>query len=214
MNLDDLDGDRPDRDCEPQPARGIPRNLQLDETQRYASAQLAGRMPPMFRSVLARVRPGAGPAWRSDPSPVLQLRRNRRTIRRAQARQPKRVDTMQVVRALTAPGYERRRRPVAAMWAGHAEALLHYALDACTIGCERGHAKTCATLVADLAGDYSDSVSPPAGTAGGRRNPSGVGRAGVSPKESSRAGSAESRTRSAILSFEVPAHGADGVSTR
>ena len=92
--------------------------------QRYASAQLAGRMPPMFRSVLARVRPGAGPAWRSDPSPVLQLRRNRRTIRRAQARQPKRVDTMQVVRALTAPSYERRRRPVAAMWAGHAEALL------------------------------------------------------------------------------------------
>jgi hypothetical protein len=170
-------------------------------------------MPPMFRSVLARVRPGAGPAWRSDPSPVLQLRRNRRTIRRAgSATKTGRHDA--VVRALTAPGYGRRRRPVAAMWAGHAEALLHYALDVCTIGCERGHAETCATLVADLAGDYSDSVSPPAGTAGGRRNPSGVGRAGVSPKESSRAGSAESRTRSAILSFEVPARGADGVSTR
>ena len=97
---------------------------------------------------------------------------------------------------------------------GHEVALLRYALDVCTIGCERGLAETCATLVADLAGDYSDSVSPPAGTAGGRRNPSGVGRAGVSPKESSRAGSAESRTRSAILSFEVPARGADGVSTR
>ena len=32
MNLDDLYGDRPDLDCEPQQARGIPRNLQLDET--------------------------------------------------------------------------------------------------------------------------------------------------------------------------------------
>ena len=48
---------------------------------------------------------------------------------------------MQVVRALTAPGYGWRRRPVAAMWAGHEEALLHYALDVCTIGCERGHAE-------------------------------------------------------------------------
>ena len=33
MNLDDLYGDRPDLDCEPQQARGIPRNLQLDETR-------------------------------------------------------------------------------------------------------------------------------------------------------------------------------------
>ena len=32
VNLDDLYGDRPDLDCEPQQARGIPRNLQLDET--------------------------------------------------------------------------------------------------------------------------------------------------------------------------------------
>ena len=32
VNLDDLDWDRPDLDCEPQQARGIPRNLQLDET--------------------------------------------------------------------------------------------------------------------------------------------------------------------------------------
>jgi len=32
VNLDDLDWDRPDLICEPQQARGIPRNLQLDET--------------------------------------------------------------------------------------------------------------------------------------------------------------------------------------
>lgn len=32
VKLDDLDGDRPDLDCELQQARGIPRNLRLDET--------------------------------------------------------------------------------------------------------------------------------------------------------------------------------------
>jgi hypothetical protein len=32
VDLDDLRWDRPDIDYEPQPARGIPRNLQLDET--------------------------------------------------------------------------------------------------------------------------------------------------------------------------------------
>jgi hypothetical protein len=32
VNLDELRGDRPDLDCEPQQAGGIPRNLQLDET--------------------------------------------------------------------------------------------------------------------------------------------------------------------------------------
>jgi hypothetical protein len=32
VNLDDLDWDRPELDCELQQVRGIPRNLQLDET--------------------------------------------------------------------------------------------------------------------------------------------------------------------------------------
>jgi hypothetical protein len=32
VNPDDRRWDRPDQDCEPQQARGIPRNLQLDET--------------------------------------------------------------------------------------------------------------------------------------------------------------------------------------
>ena len=32
VNLDDLRWDRPDLDCEPQEARVIPRNLQVDET--------------------------------------------------------------------------------------------------------------------------------------------------------------------------------------
>ena len=33
VNLDDLHWDRPDLDCQFEQARGIPRNLQLDETQ-------------------------------------------------------------------------------------------------------------------------------------------------------------------------------------
>jgi hypothetical protein len=33
VNLDDLSWDRPDLDCEPQQARCIPRNLQLNETR-------------------------------------------------------------------------------------------------------------------------------------------------------------------------------------
>ena len=32
VNLNNLRWDRPDLDCEPQQARGIPRNLQVDET--------------------------------------------------------------------------------------------------------------------------------------------------------------------------------------
>src|SRR4051812_30702401 len=32
VNLDDLDWERPDLNCERQQARGIPRNLQLDQT--------------------------------------------------------------------------------------------------------------------------------------------------------------------------------------
>ena len=37
VNLDELRGDRPDLDCEPQQAGGIPRNLQLDETDGMVS---------------------------------------------------------------------------------------------------------------------------------------------------------------------------------
>ena len=42
MNLDDLDRDRPDLGCEPQQARTIARNLQLDETE-GAVTEMGGR---------------------------------------------------------------------------------------------------------------------------------------------------------------------------
>lgn len=62
-----------------------------------------------------------------------------------------RVETIQVLRALTVPGYGWRHHPAAAMWAGYEEALVRYGLDVCEIWCQRGHGDTCAaTLVADL----------------------------------------------------------------
>lgn len=62
-----------------------------------------------------------------------------------------RVETIQVLRALTVPGYGWRHHPAAAMWAGYEEALVRYGLDVCAAWCELGHGDTCAaSLVADL----------------------------------------------------------------
>jgi hypothetical protein len=62
-----------------------------------------------------------------------------------------RVETIQVVRALTVADYGWRHHPAAAMWAGYEEALVRYGLDICAVWCELGNADTCATtLVADL----------------------------------------------------------------
>ena len=62
-----------------------------------------------------------------------------------------RVETIQVLRALTVPGYGWRHHPAAAMWAGYEEALVRYGLEVCRIWCEPGRADTCAiTLGADL----------------------------------------------------------------
>jgi hypothetical protein len=62
-----------------------------------------------------------------------------------------RVEAIQVLRALTVPGYGWRHHPAAAMWAGYEEALVRYGLDVCATWCEFGHGDTCAkSLVADL----------------------------------------------------------------
>jgi hypothetical protein len=62
-----------------------------------------------------------------------------------------RVEVIQVLRALTVPGYGWRHHPAAAMWAGYEEALVRYGLDVCGVWCEAGKADTCAaTLVEDL----------------------------------------------------------------
>jgi hypothetical protein len=63
-----------------------------------------------------------------------------------------RVETIQVLRGLTVPGYGWRHHPAVAMWAGYEEALVRYGLDICAVWCELDNADTCATtLVADLA---------------------------------------------------------------
>ncbi|HJT94939.1 MAG TPA: MSMEG_6728 family protein [Mycobacterium sp.] len=62
-----------------------------------------------------------------------------------------RVETIQILRALTVPGYGWRHHPAAAMWAGYEEALARYGLDVCSIWCGLGNADTCAvTLISDL----------------------------------------------------------------
>src|SRR3954449_7885040 len=63
-----------------------------------------------------------------------------------------RVEAIQVLRALTVPGYGWRHHPAAAMWAGYEEALVRYGIDICAVWCELGNADTCATpLTTDLA---------------------------------------------------------------
>ncbi len=63
-----------------------------------------------------------------------------------------RVETIQVVRALTVPGYGWRHHPAALMWKGYEEALGRYGLTVCEVWRERGFDDTCAaTIAADLA---------------------------------------------------------------
>jgi hypothetical protein len=62
-----------------------------------------------------------------------------------------RVETLQVVRALTRPGYGWANHPAVLMWKGHEEALGRYGLVCCEIWTEGGRADTCAaTIVSDL----------------------------------------------------------------
>jgi hypothetical protein len=75
-----------------------------------------------------------------------------------------RVETIQVLRALTVPGYGWRHHPAAAMWAGYEEALVRYGLDMCAEWCRSGRADTCATtLLTDLTAHTGlDNVRSPA----------------------------------------------------
>ncbi|TDE28606.1 cytoplasmic protein [Nonomuraea mesophila] len=63
-----------------------------------------------------------------------------------------RVEALQVLRALTVPGYGWRHHPVVKMWAGYEEALVRYGLEVCARWCSLGRADTCAaTITSDLA---------------------------------------------------------------
>jgi len=60
-----------------------------------------------------------------------------------------RVEALQVVRAVTVPGYGWRHHPVAAMWRGHEEALAAYGVAVCAEWVRRGHADTCERKILD-----------------------------------------------------------------
>ncbi len=62
-----------------------------------------------------------------------------------------RVEALQVLRALTVPGYGWRNHPAVLMWAGYEEALVRYGLEICAVWCGLGRADTCAaTLTGEL----------------------------------------------------------------
>jgi len=62
-----------------------------------------------------------------------------------------RVEVIQIVRALTVPGYAWSSHPAVLMWKGYEEALGRYGLTACEIWTEREFGDSCAaTITADL----------------------------------------------------------------
>jgi len=63
-----------------------------------------------------------------------------------------RVEALQVLRALTVPGYGWRHHLVVKMWAGYEEALVRYGLEVCRHWCSTGRADICAdTMARELA---------------------------------------------------------------
>ena len=62
-----------------------------------------------------------------------------------------RVEVIQIVRALTVPGYAWSSHPAVLMWKGYEEALGRYGLTSCQVWTELGFGDTCAaTIAADL----------------------------------------------------------------
>jgi hypothetical protein len=60
-----------------------------------------------------------------------------------------RVEVIQIVRALTVPGYAWKTHPAVLMWQGYEEALGRYGLAMCDVWVERGFGDTCAATIAD-----------------------------------------------------------------
>jgi hypothetical protein len=65
-----------------------------------------------------------------------------------------RVEAIQVVRALTRPGYGWANHPAVLMWKGFEEALGRYGFVCCDIWTERGFADTCAATIATDLRDF------------------------------------------------------------
>lgn len=70
-----------------------------------------------------------------------------------------RVETIQVVRALTRPGYGWANHPAVLMWRGFEEALGRYGFTCCEVWTELGFGDTCAaTIAGDLRAAGIDTV--------------------------------------------------------
>jgi hypothetical protein len=59
-----------------------------------------------------------------------------------------RVEVIQIVRALTVPGYAWSSHPAVLMWKGYEEALGRYGLTSCKVWTERGFGDSCAATIA------------------------------------------------------------------
>jgi len=87
-----------------------------------------------------------------------------------------RVETIQVVRALTVADYGWANHPAALMWKGHEEALGRYGFVCCEVWLELGFGDTCAaTIAADLAAAGVTTVRTQAELAGAGALPPWLG---------------------------------------
>ena len=87
-----------------------------------------------------------------------------------------RVETIQIVRALTRPGYGWGNHPAVLMWKGHEEALGRYGLVCCEVWTELGFSDTCAaTIREDLATAGVTEIRPEAELVALDQLPSWVG---------------------------------------
>ncbi|MER7398647.1 MSMEG_6728 family protein [Streptomyces sp. NPDC000151] len=69
-----------------------------------------------------------------------------------------RVETLQILRGLTVPGYGWRHHPAVRMWTGYEEALVRYGLEICRVWTDSGRQDTCAlTLTQDFAAAFPDT---------------------------------------------------------
>ena len=112
-----------------------------------------------------------------------------------------RVETIQIVRALTRPTYGWANHPAVLMWKGYEEALGRYGLTCCEVWTERGFGDTCAvTIAADLRSFGIDAIRTQTELAAGEALPPWLGQERVhlshrsAPRRSSTRSDAAPRT--------------------
>jgi hypothetical protein len=69
-----------------------------------------------------------------------------------------RVETLQVMKALTVPGYGWQHHPVAAMWRGFRPALMAYQAATCEVWAQRGFADTCLVKTLAILNEFPDDA--------------------------------------------------------